>query len=46
MFNTNIQVELDSSWKKIFEEVKLQVQSKEVEVENLKGEDNNDRTEI
>ena len=46
MFNTNIQVELDSSWKKIFEEVKLQVQSKETEVENLKGEDNNDRTEI
>ena len=45
MFNTNIQVELDSSWKKIFEEVKLQVQSKENEVENLKGEDN-DRTEI
>ena len=46
MFNTNIQVELDSSWKKIFEEVRLQVQSKENEVENLKGEDNNDRTEI
>ena len=46
MFNTNIEVELDSSWKKIFEEVRLQVQSKETEVENLKGEDNNDRTEI
>ena len=46
MFNTNIQVELDSSWKKIFEEVRLQIQSKETEVENLKGEDNNDRTEI
>ena len=46
MFNTNIKVELDSSWKKIFEEVRLQVQSKENEVENLKGENNNDRTEI
>ena len=46
MFNTNIDVKLNSSWKKIFDEIKLEVESKEVEVENLKGEDNNDRTEI
>ena len=45
MFNTNIDVKLNSSWKKIFDEIKLEVESKEVEVENLKGEDN-DRTEI
>lgn len=45
MFNTNIDVKLNSSWKKIFDEIKLEVESKEVEVENLKGDDN-DRTEI
>lgn len=38
MFNTNIEVELNSSWKKIFDEIKLEVESKENEVEVLKSE--------
>lgn len=42
LFDLNISVELTSSWKKIHDEIKLEMKKEKIEVENIEEPENND----